>query len=218
MKQIGVLVKICGITNTEDARWAANLGADYVGLNFVRESSRKISVEKAKEILDELPSFVKAVVVFTDPDLEVLRKILRTVKISIVQFHGDESPELLRQLKSDFNIGIWKAIRVEDQNSLNKIQEFVGIADAILLDTFRENQVGGTGESFDWNLAVEAKKFGIPIFLAGGLTPENVVEAVEKVVPLGVDVASGVEKQDHPRRKDLEKMKQFIGKAKGMIH
>lgn len=209
-----ILVKICGITNAEDARWAANLGADFVGLNFCKESPRKVSLEKAKEITNSLPPFVKAVGVFVNPELSELKKLLASVKISVLQFHGNESAEFVHQIKSEFSVAVWKAVRVEDEESVTKISEFKDVADTILLDSFKNNQLGGTGESFDWKIALRAKEYGIPIFLAGGLSPENVSEAIKKVEPSGVDVASGVEKEGHPRKKDVEKMKLFIQRAK----
>ncbi|MBI1979936.1 MAG: phosphoribosylanthranilate isomerase [Elusimicrobia bacterium] len=214
MKSKKILVKICGITNSEDALWAANLGADYVGLNFCESSKRKVSAEKAKEIALGLPPFVKSVGVFLNPDLDSLKKILKVAPLSVLQLHGSESPELLQQIKSEFQIPLWKAIRVENQESLNTIASYTGLADILLMDSFNENDAGGTGQLCDWDLAAQSKSCGIPIFLAGGLTAANVEEAIEKVDPAGVDVASGVEKKDHPRRKDLDQMKLFIQRSK----
>ena len=212
-----VQVKICGLTNEEDTRWVVNLGADYVGVNFCAESPRKVSVEKAAEIVAGLPSFVKAVGVFMNPDLVELKKILKKVPLQFLQLHGDEMPELLGKIKADFQIPIWKAIRVENEDSLKKISDYVGTVHTLLLDAYKPGQPGGTGETFDWALAVKAKEYGIPIFLAGGLRPDNVLDAMKAVEPAGVDVASGVEKEGHPKKKDAEKMKVFIGRAKGMM-
>lgn len=211
-----ILAKICGITNVEDARWAVNFGADFIGLNFCSESPRKVSSSKAKEIVESLPPFVKSVGVFVNPDINDLKKILKTVKFSVLQLHGDEPPALLHEIKLSFQVLTWKAIRVKEENDLIKINDFVGVADIVLLDAFIEDQLGGTGQTFNWDLAVKAKGYGIPIFIAGGLTPENLEDAIEKVEPIGVDVASGVEKQDHPRKKDVDKMKSFLQIAKGV--
>lgn len=215
VKSRGTLVKICGVTNAEDARWAVNLGADYVGINFYSESPRKVSIDKAKEIVESLPSFVKSVGVFVNPDLNELGKILKKAPIHILQLHGNETADEILKLKSNFNVAIWKVVKIQSEESLKEIESLAGVADMILLDTFKADQPGGTGETFDWEIAVKAKAFGIPVFLAGGLNPDNVEEAIEKVEPIGVDVASGVEKMEHPRKKDVEKMKSFILRAKG---
>lgn len=210
-----VQAKICGITNEEDALWAVNLGADFVGLNFFSASPRKVSIEKAHDIAAKLPPFVKVVGVFVNPILEEVERVLKKVPLAAVQFHGDETKEDLEIIKSQFRILIWKAVRVQDEESLKAIPSFFGVADMILLDTFKADEAGGIGEPFNWDLAVKAKSFGIPIMLAGGLNPSNVQEAMLKVEPKGVDVASGVEKDGHPRKKDIEKMKAFLSKAKG---
>jgi len=211
-----VLVKICGITNPEDAKWAANLGADFIGLNFCAESPRKVSIEKAQEIAQSLPSFVKVVGVLINPDPSLLEKILKKVPLHFLQLHGEETKEQMAELKLKFNLPLWKGVRVESEESLQKLPEFQGVADKLLLDTYRPGQSGGTGESFDWSLAVEAKAYGLPIFIAGGLKPENVKQAILEIEPQGVDVASGVEKEGHPRKKDWDKMKSFITIAKSV--
>ena len=207
-------VKICGITNTEDAKWAANLGADFIGLNFCKESPRKISIENAAEIATSLPPFVKAVGVVMDAPIEDIEKILKKVSVSGLQFHGSETPEDIQAVKSKFRVFLWKALKVENEESLDAIAAFAGIADGILLDACKPGQAGGTGETFDWALAAKAKLAGIPIYLAGGLNADNVKDAILQAGPQGVDVAGGVEKDGHPRRKDVEKMKAFILRAK----
>ncbi len=211
-----VQVKICGITNEEDALWAVNLGADFIGLNFCAQSPRKVSIDKARDIAVTLPPFVKSLGVFLDPALEDIEKVLKKVPLFAVQLHGNESPEDIQKIKSAFRVQIWKAVRVHDEESLKQIDGFAGIADILVLDSFKEGVAGGTGETFDWSLAVKAKASGLPIFLAGGLTPENLAEAIAAVGPQGVDVASGVEKDGHPKKKDIAKMKSFISKAKGI--
>ena len=211
-----VQVKICGITNEEDAVWAVNLGADFIGLNFYGESPRKVSLEKAHEIASKVPPFVKCAGIFVDQSFVEIEKVLKKVPLQVIQLHGSEKKEDLEKIKSQCRVQIWKAIRVENEGSLNQIQEFAGLADAVLLDAWKGGQAGGTGETFDWDLAVKAKAFGIPIFLAGGLNPENVGEAISRTDPKGVDAASGVEKNGHPRKKDMEKMKSFIMTAKGL--
>lgn len=213
MSKTNVFVKICGLTNEEDARWAANLGANYIGLNFCAESPRKISVAKAAEIRNACPPFVKAVGVFMNPVPADLEKLLKKVKLDAIQLHGEESPEAVQNLKEVFKGPVWKALRVENAESLAQLSAYAGIADAIVLDAYKPGVPGGTGETFDWELAVQAKSAGVPIVLAGGLNAENVSAAVKKVAPAGVDAASGVEKDGHPRRKDMDKMTRFIQNA-----
>lgn len=207
-------VKICGVTNEEDARWAENLGADYIGFNFCGESPRKVSAEKSGEIAQKCPPFVKKVGVFMNPQAAEIEKVLKKTQLDVLQLHGDETPEQASELKAKFQKKIWKAIRVQDEASLEKIQGFAGIADLILLDAYVPDQNGGTGKTFNWELVSKAKSFGLPIALAGGLTPENVSEAVKKTAPVVVDSASGVEKDGHPRKKDMNKMMAFIMNAK----
>ena len=212
----GVLVKVCGVTNVEDARWAVNFGADFIGLNFARKSPRMVSPEKAGEIVSGLPGFAKSVGVFVDPDLDFLTRVLAGVKLSVLQFHGVESPEFLGEIKAAFNLPVWKAVRVQEASSLAQIELYQNCADQILLDAYSPDLAGGTGEVFNWDLAVEAKKFNVPIILAGGLTPLNVADAVRQVRPHGVDAASGVEKTGRPKKKDMDKMRAFVEAAKGV--
>jgi phosphoribosylanthranilate isomerase len=216
IKTRAVQVKICGITNAEDARWVVNFGADYIGVNFCAESPRKVSPEKAAEIAAGLPSFVKTVGVFMNPDSGELGKILKKVHLHILQLHGDESVDRMLELKSEFKIPIWKALRVQNEDSLSAMKDWAGVVEAVVLDNYHPAAAGGTGESFDWELAAKAKSFGIPVFLAGGLKPDNVIAAIQQADPFGVDVASGVEKDGHPKKKDVNKLKAFIEKAKGL--
>lgn len=206
-------VKICGITNEQDALWAANLGVDFIGLNFYKGSERKVSLDMAEKIVNQLPPFIKTVGIFVDEDLKTLKKIAAKCHLNMVQLHGNESPQYCSEIYvPQGEIKVMKAFRIQDENSLVNIPEYANFSDYYLLDTYIAEQVGGTGQTFNWELAVKAKTLGKPIFLSGGLTPDNVKEAVEKVKPFAVDVASGVEKT--PRRKDYDKMKDFIQKAR----
>ncbi len=195
-------VKICGITNLADARAAIEAGADALGLNFYEQSPRFLTVDAAAGISKQLPPFVMRVGVFVNaPEALVLRAIA-DCGLSFLQFHGDEPPEFCAQ----FGLMSMKAFRIRDAASLSELPKYQ--TDAWLLDAYSPEARGGTGEKFNWNLAFEAQKLGKPIFLAGGLTPENVAEAVRKVRPFGVDVASGVE--NAPGKKDHQKIKDFI--------
>jgi len=196
-----IKIKICGITNLDDALYAAEYGADALGFNFYKKSPRFIEPRKAAEIIAQLPPFVMPIGVFVDEREDKIREIQQATCIQAVQLHGDESPEFCQRFKGR----VIKAFQVKDKESLKAMAHYrVG---AFLLDSYKEGMRGGTGTTFDWHLAVVAKTFG-KIILAGGLTPENVAEAVKLVQPYGVDVAGGVEKEKGI--KDHAKVKKFI--------
>jgi phosphoribosylanthranilate isomerase len=207
-------VKICGITNEKDAVWTANLGADFIGLNFYKGSERKVSLDMAQKIVNEIPPFIKTVGVFVDEDLKIIKRIVTKCRLNMVQLHGNELPEYCAQVRAiQAELKIIRAFRIQDESSLEQIREYDSVSDYYLLDAYVPGQPGGTGQTFNWELAVKAKDIGKPVFLSGGLTPDNVREAVDKVKPFAVDVASGVEKTT--RRKDYQKMKDFIQKVRG---
>jgi len=206
-----VRIKICGITNEKDALWAVNLGADYLGFNFYRNSPRKISPKLGAQIIGKLPSFTQPVGVFLNEEIKTVKRIAEKCRLNMVQLHGEETPEYCRELQAQSpRVRIIKAFRIRDKENLEEMEQY-GV-DYYLLDSYVPGIEGGTGEIFNWDLAVEAKQFGKPVFLAGGLTPENVVQAIEKVNPYGVDVASGVERT--PRRKDYGLMREFINRVR----
>jgi phosphoribosylanthranilate isomerase len=209
-----VKVKICGITNEEDATWAANLGADYVGFNFYSQSPRKVSPASAAAIRAKLPPFVLPVGVFVDDGVDGVVKIVQKAGLKGVQLHGDQTPEDCRALKEKLGPGVFvmKAARVSEAAHVEALAAFKDVCDYFLLDARSDAAMGGTGEKFPWELAAQAKSHGLPIFAAGGLTPDNVSQAIKKTQPFGVDVASGIEKS--PKRKDYDKMKNFIDQAK----
>jgi phosphoribosylanthranilate isomerase len=195
-------VKICGITSLADAQVAVAAGADVLGFNFFEGSPRHISLEKAAEIAKQIPPAVLRAGVFVNAPEEFITRASGGCGLNLLQFHGDETPEYCVQ----FGLMSMKAIRIRDAASLKELANFT--TDAYLLDAYAPAARGGTGEKFNWELAVEAQKFGKPVFLAGGLTPENVADAVRKVRPFGVDVASGVESS--PGKKDHAKLRTFI--------
>ena len=199
-------VKICGVTNVADALAAAEAGADMIGLNFYGQSPRHLTLAQAVEIARALPPFVMRVGVFVNPEEALVTRAIGECNLSLLQFHGDETSGFCTQ----FSLMSMKAIRVRDAESLNQLAHYQ--TDAFLLDAHSKSGLGGTGEKFNWDLAVEAKKFNKPIFLAGGLTPENVAEAVRQVRPFAVDVSSGVESA--LGKKDHAKVKAFIEAAK----
>jgi len=195
-------VKICGITNLADAQAAVAAGADALGLNFYEGSPRHISLKAAMEISQQLPPFVMRAGVFVNADEDLVTRAIAACHLSLLQFHGDEPPEFCTQ----FGLMSVKAFRIRDAESLKELPKYC--TDAYLLDAFSAKERGGTGEKFNWTLAIEAQKFGKPVFLAGGLTPENVADAVRRVRPFGVDVSSGVESA--PGKKDHAKLAAFI--------
>ncbi|MCK9377863.1 MAG: phosphoribosylanthranilate isomerase [Syntrophobacterales bacterium] len=198
-----VRIKICGITNLDDALLAAELGADALGFIFYPQSPRHVPPEAARHIIAHLPPFVAAVGVFVDEDAAVVQDLAAKVGLDWVQLHGRESPDYCRRL----NLKVIKGFRIQDETSLKELERFQGAAQALLLDTYKKGQVGGTGESFDWQLAREAKKYG-RIILAGGLTPGNVARALEVARPDAVDAASGTEAA--PGKKDPAKLRAFF--------
>jgi len=206
-----VRIKICGITNEKDALWAVNLGVDYIGFNFYKDSPRKISPKLAAQIIGKLPSFTQPVGVFVNEEMKVVKRIAEKCRLNLVQLHGKETPEYCRELQTQSpRLKMIKAFRMRGKENLDGIENY-GV-DYYLLDSYVPGIEGGTGEIFNWDLAVEAKQFGKPVFLAGGLSPDNVTQAIEKVDPYGVDVASGVERT--PRRKDYNLMREFISRIR----
>lgn len=197
-----VAVKICGITDYEDASMAVELGAGALGFIFAR-SPRQITPQKARDIIRAMPPFVKTVGVFVDEGPAAIKEIIHDCGLDLVQLHGDESPDLCCDLMP-YTI---KALRIKDESSLRTSRIYLGKVRALLLDTYSKDKAGGTGRTFDWQLAIKIKKLGIPIILAGGLGPSNIDGAVSTVRPYAVDVNSGVEerpgKKSHTLMKDL---------------
>lgn len=204
---MSVKVKICGLTNLPDAQAAVAAGADLLGFIFAAASPRRLTVAVAAAVAREIPPSVLKVGVFVNPSEELVAQAVRECGLGMLQFHGEETPAFC----TSFGVMSMKAFRVRDEQSLSMLGDYP--TDAWLLDTYAENQAGGTGQTFNWDLAVAAKRLGRPIFLAGGLTPENVAEAVRRVQPFAVDVSSGVESP--PGKKDHSKIAAFIRAAKG---
>jgi len=196
-------IKICGITNREDARLAAELGADMLGFIFYAKSPRAVR----REVMPGMPAGVERVGVFVNESEAEIRRTVQECRLTMVQLHGEESPEFCRRMP----VKVVKAVRVKDEKSLQAAAEYD--VDALLLDTYTAGQHGGTGQVFDWSLAVKAKTIlKVPVILSGGLTPENVAEAIRVVQPYAVDVASGVERE--PGKKDPDKLRRFFEACK----
>lgn len=205
---MGVRVKICGITALEDALTAIDAGADALGFVFCDASPRSLSPLNARKIIAELPPFITKVGLFVNAAEQIVRDTIRVCGIDVVQLHGEESPEFCQGLSAP----IIKAFRIRDENSLAALPLYP--VSAWLLDSYVAGKHGGTGECFNWELATRAVQISRPIVLAGGLTPENVADAVRQVHPYAVDVSSGVEFS--PGRKDSRKVRDFIQAAKSV--
>jgi phosphoribosylanthranilate isomerase len=203
-----VKVKICGITNLDDAMAAADFGADALGFVFFKKSPRYISPANAKKIIKRLPPFISTVGVFVNENKNTIEKVVLQAGINIIQLHGDEPPKACNLSRPAI-----KVIRVKSIDSLEIISKYKDKVSAFLLDTYTPEVFGGTGQIFNWDIAAEAKKFG-KVILAGGLTPENIEKAVRLVHPYAVDVSSGVEAEKG--KKNHKKMELFIERAKSV--
>ena len=202
-------VKICGITNVEDARVAVEAGADAIGFIFA-ESPRRVTPERARDILNEVPlGRTVAVGVFVDENPDRMCEVAEMVGLTVLQLHGDESPEIVRELRS-FTFDVVKSFRVgAERDVTGRLRDYDPTA--FLLDTYVPSQPGGTGKTFDWRLAVDAKRFG-RVILAGGLGVDNVREAIATVSPYGVDASSRLEVR--PGAKDHDLVRTFIRRVK----
>ena len=198
---ITVKIKICGITNLEDALAAIDMGADILGFNFYRPSPRYIEPNVAEAIIKKLPAFVDTAGVFVNANSQDIRKLTNPGLLSWVQFHGDEPPEFCAQFNA-WSLRTIKALRIRSAEDIKHAQDFQTFS--VLFDAYDSKLYGGTGKTFDWSLA---KEFPQRVFLAGGINPDNVVEAL-KVEVYGIDICSGIESE--PGKKDHKKMKQLF--------
>lgn len=202
-------VKICGITRQEDAVHAANLGADAIGLVFYEPSPRYVSHTTARTIVENLPPFMTSVGLFVDAPAEAVFEALKVVRLGLLQFHGDESPDYCEQ----FGVPYLKALRMrEDVNVTAFAQQHCNAA-GILLDTYQQGVAGGTGKTFDWKMIPD--DVPLPVILAGGLDATNVAQAITTVKPYAVDVSGGVEKskgiKDHGKMSEFMKEVNHVG-------
>jgi len=199
-----VKVKICGITNLEDALAAVEWGADALGFVFA-PSPRQVTRQQVASIVAELPPFVSKVGVFVDSQLQEIIETMRACSLNLAQLHGSESPDFCQALFP----GVIKSFRVKDESVFDLLPRYK--ASAYLMDSYQAALKGGTGQSFDWGIAKKAARYGL-IILSGGLTPENVRQAIAQVQPYAVDVCSGVEAK--PGKKDHGKLRAFLEAVK----
>lgn len=198
-------IKICGITNVEDALLAAQLGADAIGLNFYHKSTRCVTIDQAKTIIQALPPFVTTVALFVNADRAYIVEVLHQISFDLLQFHGHETPEECASYHKPYI----KALHMKSELNITQMQDDYRTTQGFLCDAYHAQKPGGTGTTFDWQLI--PKNFTKPIILAGGLNPANIIEAVQQVKPYAVDVTSGVEQS--PGIKDPSKLKEFITKV-----
>jgi len=196
-----VKVKICGITNLDDALASMDMGADLLGFNFYPKSPRYIHREKAAELISKLPGFIDIAGVFVNHSAAYIRQTTDMCRLDWVQLHGDETPEFCQSLASQ-HAKTMKAIRVRDDRDIDRAEHY--FTDAVLLDAFDPGKYGGTGTAFDWNIIGH---IGKRVFLAGGINPDNAADAIGLGV-YGIDVCSGIESE--PGKKDHDKMKKLF--------
>ena len=201
-------IKICGITNLNDAHAAVAAGADILGFNFYKLSPRYIAPESAREIINTLPdSILTAGVFVNEGSPDAVRSIASQSGVKAVQLHGDESPDYCRALNS-----VIKSFAVSDNFDIKQLESYE--VDAIMLDTKDNRLRGGTGRVFDWSIAQQVSELFPKLYLAGGLSPENITEAIEMVQPYAVDACSSLE--DKPGIKNHERMRVFVSKVRSV--
>ncbi len=199
-------VKICGITNLEDALLCAQFGADAVGFNFYEKSPRYITPDNARVIVEKLPANILIIGVFVNASYEVIESTVRTAGLRAVQLHGAETPEFVLNLKSHGESPIIKAFGVSSAFKPEDVLQYD--VDAILLDAYSPKEHGGTGETFDWEIAKKVQALFPKMYLAGGLSDENIAKAIEMVQPFGVDACSKLEIKRG--KKDSTKLQAFF--------
>lgn len=202
-----VKVKICGITNSVDARHAVRCGADALGFIFYRKSKRFINPGRAKSIIAALPARVKKVGVFVNARAPYVQKVANACALDVLQFHGDEPPRYCARFKG---CRVIKAFRVHNRLALNNVSEYR--VSAYMFDAYEKNAFGGTGKTFNWDTLKKIEKMSRPVIISGGLTARNVKRAIKKLKPYAVDVSSGVE--DAPGKKNPILVRKFIAAAK----
>ena len=200
-------VKICGLSTPETMTAAIENGADFIGLVFYPPSPRHVEIEVAKYLTSQVPDNTEIVGLFVNPNDQTLLEVLNDVPLSMIQLHGGERPERVREIKKIFGLPVMKSISIESAADLGKAVEYEEVADWLLFDAKGEELPGGNGIAFDWNILKDYSG-PKPWMLAGGLTPDNVADALAILSPDAVDVSSGVESA--PGQKDADKIESFL--------
>ena len=196
-------IKFCGITEEADVLHAIGVGADALGFIFAQNSPRRVEPERVKELVRLVPPFVDAVGVFVNEDPDLVTDIVKYCGLTMVQLHGKEPVDYCQLMP----VRTLKSFAISAETDASEIEIYSGVAAGYLLDTYHKDLAGGTGQAFDWGLAKDLRVPG-PVFLAGGLGPDNIGEAIRTVHPFAVDINSGVEKE--PGRKDHEKISELV--------
>ena len=202
-------VKICGITNYDDALNATNLGADYLGFQLIKDSPKKVSDKMLKEVNEKLPPFVLAVGIFVDQDSKTITKVVKKTGIKVVQLNGNETPEFCKALAVSLGIKVFKYMKFTSVSDIIKLQPYIGNVDYFVLDISTKDEQG------NFSLALEAlaglEQLSVPYFITGDISSENVSDVMEKSKPYGVEADTSIERLQ--RRKDFNKMADFIKNA-----
>lgn len=206
-------VKICGLKTAEDITAVVNAGADAIGLVFYEPSPRHVEIEQAANLAKHVPAFVTKTALFVNPSMDYLEQVLSKVDIDLLQFHGDESPEFCEEVAKRFTKTYIKAVRMQKDTDLNALCTKYSSATGLLLDAYVAGVPGGTGEKFNWDWI--PRNLAKPIILAGGLTADNVKQAIEAAQPWAVDVSGGVEQSKGV--KSPEKIQQFMKKVMSTV-
>ncbi len=213
---MALFTKICGINDPVAMQTAVENGADMIGLIFYPPSPRNVSAEQAEELLRDLPSGIDRVGVFVNPETDFLDQILAKARLDLLQLHGDETPDRCRALSIYFGLPVIKAFKVSEKTDLDAARDYEDIVDWLMFDAKPPKDAklpGGNAVSFDWTIMQNAR-FQRPWMLSGGLTPENLAEAVERSGAAAVDVSSGVESA--PGKKDPDRIRAFLKAARGL--
>ena len=201
-------IKFCGFTNKQNIQDAINLGANALGFIFYEKSPRYNSIERTKELCHNLPPFISRVGVFVDQSLDYILEAVKECKLDTVQLHGNETAEFCATIP----LNCIKGIHVKEKDDITHLSQFKNHVSALLLDTKTSDAYGGTGQAFDWGLAIEAKSHNIPIILSGGINLSNIERAIQLVNPYALDLSSGIE--DKPGIKSYTKMKEIMERIK----
>jgi len=204
-------VKICGLANYNDSLDATNLGADFLGFHFIKESPKKVSEKMVIDIVSKLPPFVTPVGVFADADEKTIAKTVKKCGLKNIQFNGGEIPEFCASVRANLGVKVFKFVKLASEEDLQKLAPYAGNADYFVLDV---SFLDGETVKHNFELAAKAAAFGVPFFVSGKVAPEEVKEALEKALPFGIDADTGIERL--PKRKDYDKMNDLIRYAHGL--
>lgn len=205
-------VKICGITNYDDALSATNLGADYLGFQLMKDSPKKVSDKMLQEVNEKLPPFVLAVAIFQDQDQKAITKTVKKTQVKAVQLNGKETPEFCKALQVALGVKVFKLMKYTSAMDILNLKPYVGDIDYFVLDVSQTDEQGNISVSFD--ALKEVAQLNVPFFVTGNISSDNVSDLMEIVTPYGVEADTSIERKQ--RRKDFDKMSLFIKKAHGL--